>query len=314
MVVMASDDVTRSEGLRERKKRLMHQLISDTATHMFLERGFDEVTVAEVAQACDISEKTVYNYFPTKESLLLDREDAMAASLRLALGPDGPAQTPVEGVLGILDRDLAEIKGYLVDAGPAVASLSSFQRFTDLIDSTPSLRAAQRDMMDRLVQVAAEAMAARAGVSAEDPEPQIAAHALLGLWKVQFRAMRAHARSGESTESVDAEFAKVSSDVRRAARLIDSGLWAFGVMVAGGGGRDQVNAAADSAQRMGRQVASALRQARTTFRQVQQAAKEMEAREREQWAHMTAQEWHERRLQAQRDKQEAKRKARRDAP
>ena len=66
------------EGLRERKKRLMRQLISDTATAMFLERGFDEVRVAEVAAACDVSEKTVYNYFPTKESLILDREEAMA--------------------------------------------------------------------------------------------------------------------------------------------------------------------------------------------------------------------------------------------
>ena len=63
------------QGLRERKKALMRQLISDTATLMFLERGFDEVRVSEVAEACDVSEKTIYNYFPTKESLLLDREE-----------------------------------------------------------------------------------------------------------------------------------------------------------------------------------------------------------------------------------------------
>ena len=79
------------EGLRERKKRLMRQLISDTATAMFLERGFDEVRVAEVAAACGVSEKTVYNYFPTKESLLLDREEGMAADIRRALGPGGGA-------------------------------------------------------------------------------------------------------------------------------------------------------------------------------------------------------------------------------
>jgi AcrR family transcriptional regulator len=56
----------------------MRQLISDTATMMFLERGFDEVRVSEVAAACEVSEKTIYNYFPTKESLILDREEAMA--------------------------------------------------------------------------------------------------------------------------------------------------------------------------------------------------------------------------------------------
>ncbi len=60
-------------GLRERKKRLMRQQLSDTATRMFMERGFDGVRVTEIAEACGVSEKTVFNYFPTKESLILDR-------------------------------------------------------------------------------------------------------------------------------------------------------------------------------------------------------------------------------------------------
>ena len=71
------------EGLRERKKRQMRKLISDTATAMFLERGFDEVRVTEVAAQCGVSEKTVYNYFPTKESLLLDREEDSAVAIRV---------------------------------------------------------------------------------------------------------------------------------------------------------------------------------------------------------------------------------------
>ena len=65
-----------AEGLRERKKRLMRQHLSDTATRMFLERGFDAVRVSEIAEACGVSEKTVFNYFPAKESLILDRLDA----------------------------------------------------------------------------------------------------------------------------------------------------------------------------------------------------------------------------------------------
>src|ERR1700674_5397327 len=78
-----------AEGLRERKKRLMRQQLSDTATEMFMERGFDAVRVSEVAQACEVSEKTVFNYFPTKESLLLDRWDATMASLRTGLAQAG---------------------------------------------------------------------------------------------------------------------------------------------------------------------------------------------------------------------------------
>ena len=72
-----------AEGLRARKKRLMRQQLSDAATRMFVERGFDAVRVAEVAEACGVSEKTVFNYFPTKESLILDRmEAAMSVAVR----------------------------------------------------------------------------------------------------------------------------------------------------------------------------------------------------------------------------------------
>ena len=85
------------EGLRQRKKRLMRQQLSDTATRMFLDRGFDAVRVAEVAEACGVSEKTVFNYFPSKEALLLDRLEATADALRAHL-PD-PALTPVGAML-----------------------------------------------------------------------------------------------------------------------------------------------------------------------------------------------------------------------
>ena len=78
-----------AEGLRERKKRLMRQQLSDTATQMFMERGFDAVRVTEIAEACGVSEKTVFNYFPTKESLILDRLEATVASLRAGLADPG---------------------------------------------------------------------------------------------------------------------------------------------------------------------------------------------------------------------------------
>src|SRR5580700_9779585 len=81
--------VPQGEGLRERKKRLMRQQLSDTATQMFLEQGFDAVRVTEIAEACGVSEKTVFNYFPTKESLILDRLEATMASLKGGLSQPG---------------------------------------------------------------------------------------------------------------------------------------------------------------------------------------------------------------------------------
>ena len=74
-------DATRPEGLRERKKRQMRRHLTDTATEMFLERGFDAVRITEIADACGVSEKTVFNYFPTKEALVLDLPDATMAAL-----------------------------------------------------------------------------------------------------------------------------------------------------------------------------------------------------------------------------------------
>jgi AcrR family transcriptional regulator len=214
-----------AEGLRARKKRLMRQQLSDTATRMFVERGFDAVRVAEVAEACGVSEKTVFNYFPTKESLVLDRLEVTMASLRTGLAE--PAVPPTEAALRILDRELTAMTTWLNGQDDPAGAAEAMRRFGDLIRATPSLRAYQSDMMDQFVSLAAEILAARAAAArvamrAEDPEPQIAARALLGLWHVQAESLRKHL-SGPPGQIHEL----VTADVRRAARLIDRGLSSF---------------------------------------------------------------------------------------
>ena len=209
-----------AEGLRARKKRLMRQQLSDTATRMFLDRGFDAVRVSEVAEACGVSEKTVFNYFPTKESLVLDRLEATVASLRAGLAE--PAVPPVEAALRILDHELSGMTSWLTGQDDPVQAARGIRRFGDLIRATPSLRAYQSDMMDQFVSVATEILAARAGLPADDPEPQIAARALLGLWRVQAESLRKHL-SGAPAQVHE----MVTADVRRAARLIEGGLGWF---------------------------------------------------------------------------------------
>ncbi|TMR06256.1 TetR/AcrR family transcriptional regulator, partial [Nonomuraea turkmeniaca] len=68
-------------GLREQKKRETRQAISDHATQLFLERGFDRTTIADIAAAARVAKMTVTNYFPRKEDLALDHHEAFVAGL-----------------------------------------------------------------------------------------------------------------------------------------------------------------------------------------------------------------------------------------
>jgi AcrR family transcriptional regulator len=223
-----------SDGLRERKKRVMRQQLSDTATRMFLERGFDRVRVAEVADVCGVSEKTVFNYFPVKEALIMDRLEGTLAALRTGLGDRG--RGPVEAVLAILARELGGMTGLLAgprdvgtwDAGAGRGAAAeeavrrqAVRRFGDLIRATPALRAYQADMMERSISVATGILAARAGLTPDDPEPQIAARALLGLWRVQADSLRKHLDHAATPARLHE---LVTADVRRAARIVEAGL------------------------------------------------------------------------------------------
>ena len=209
-------------GLRERKKRLMRQQLTDTATEMFMERGFGAVRVAEVAAACGVSEKTVFNYFPTKESLILDRLEATVASIRTGLAE--PGVPPTEAALRILDRELGAMTSWLAAQDDLAQAAAAIRRFGALIQDTPSLRAYQSDTMDQFTAVAATILAERAGMTAADAEPQIAAIALLGLWRIQFQAL---SRYLDGTRTPAQVHQAVTADVHRAARLIENGLGSF---------------------------------------------------------------------------------------
>ncbi len=211
-----------AEGLRARKKRLMRQQLSDTATAMFLARGFDGVRVAEVGAACGVSEKTVFNYFPVKEGLVMDRLEATLSALSAALSD--PGRTPVQAVLAVLDQELGAMAGLLAAQENAPVAREAFRRFGDLIRATPALRAYMAEMTDQAASAAAGILAVRAGMTADDPEPQIAARALLGLWRVQADSVRRHLDRA-ATPALLHE--RVTADVQRAARLIDTGLRTF---------------------------------------------------------------------------------------
>lgn len=248
------------EGLRERKKRLTRQRISDIATTMFLVHGFDAVTVSDIARLAAVSEKTVFNYFATKEAMVFDEVDDGIERLAAALRERPPGESPTRAVVRALredlERDVASSEDYMHAVLP---------RFLAMLASTPSLRSTWLDLHRRFTTVAMEELAALAQVDPNAPEPMIAARALVGLQDVALISRVRHSQAGlHGREWGDA----VLSDIERAARLLDTGLWSFGLLAQGAPTREQPHEAARAADEARAQVIEALRQARAAWREL----------------------------------------------
>src|SRR4051812_20471156 len=123
-----------AEGLRERKKRQTRQYISDMATGLFLERGFDAVTIAEIAEAADVSVNTVYNYFPTKESLFFDRSEGVVDRLSRFVRGRRAGESAALAVLRELREEVESVS-------PKVGLIGGYERFMKVVHDSPSLQA-----------------------------------------------------------------------------------------------------------------------------------------------------------------------------
>lgn len=134
-----------AEGLRERKKRQTRQRLSDLATGLFLDRGFDAVTVAEVAEVAEVSVNTVYNYFPTKEDLFLDRGKGVVDRLSRYVRARDKGESAARAVL-------RELRDQVEAVSPTVGLLDGYDRFLNVIHGAHTLRS-------RLWRIQQEALA-----------------------------------------------------------------------------------------------------------------------------------------------------------
>ncbi len=247
------------DGLRERKKRRTRQQISDVATSLFVVRGFDRVKVSEIAEIVGVSEKTVYNYFPTKESLVFDRADEGIARVAAALRERRPGESPTKAMLRALSDDMDELEDL-----PEQLHVF-FPMFAEMVATTPSLRAARLDLQNRLVEVATEELATLAEVDPRDPEPQIAARAMVALYDLSHDSRMRHIERGLRAERLRAA---VLADLERAARLLETGLWSFNLLTQGARTRQQLREAALATEEARKQVRDALKQARNAWREL----------------------------------------------
>ncbi|MGE0029084.1 MAG: TetR/AcrR family transcriptional regulator [Thermoleophilia bacterium] len=191
-------------GLRERKKAQTRRAISDVATRLFMERGFEAVTVAEVAEAAGVSIKTVFNYFGSKEELFLDREAEVRTAIVAAVAgrPEG------QSVTGALTRLFTE---YRIPGGEAWAELDDprhmamFRRFLETLYASEGLRA--RVLLSG--EAMADDLAAAIGRSRDrdpaDVELRAFVAMLLAAMGLRHRAMVQGVLAGRPAAEVEAD-------------------------------------------------------------------------------------------------------------
>ncbi len=217
---------TEKPGLRERKKAKTRLAISNVATKMFIERGFDDVTVAEVAAAADVSVATIFNYFETKEDLFFDREgEGLEAQRRCIL-----ERKAGETITSALHR------GYLAAIDARVPDLMAHgASFLRTIEESSALRARARLGLGMGEVSLAETIAAETESVAGDPTPQIVAAMLVAIQRTLVENARAAALRGDAVASTKRRLRQACD---RAFALLDGGVRGYGKKKAPGhGGR-----------------------------------------------------------------------------
>jgi len=205
-------------GLRERKKEQTRQLIADAARELFAERGFDAVTVAEVARAADVSEATVFNYFPRKEDLVYGRMESFEDELLAAVRDRAPG----ESALQAFGRFVLEPRGLLAGKSANEELLA----ITRMIAESPALLAREEEIFLRYTRSLASLLAEETGTRPDDVEPWVAANALMGVHRGLIAYVRLQVLAGRRNPRLSRD---VRSQGERALALLQSGLGRYAI-------------------------------------------------------------------------------------
>lgn len=202
-------DADMAEGLRERKKRQTRQHISDMATGLFLERGFDAVTVAEIAEVCDVSVNTVYNYFPAKEDLFMDRSAGLVDRLaRFVRGRDAgeSAATAV----------LRELREQVEAVSPTVGLVQGYDRFMRVIEGSATLKARLWHLQQEQLTRLEETLRQEAGAAADDWLPLMVAGQLNWVHSTLMGYIGREMMTGRAPDEVSREALALLDDLEDA--------------------------------------------------------------------------------------------------
>jgi AcrR family transcriptional regulator len=181
---------------RSRKRLATRRAISVVADRLFRERGFDHVTVDEIAAAADVGRMTVFNHFPRKEDMFFDRDEEVRAMLRETLRQRDSRIVPIETLRLLAHRLISE-------KAPYVDFSAESRSFVETVERSERLVARAREIRDELAQVLTEALSASVGREPADPDAHLAAGLLLAAWTVAF--IQAHQTFRQSRNSKKAK-------------------------------------------------------------------------------------------------------------
>jgi AcrR family transcriptional regulator len=209
-------------GLRELKKARTRALIADTAMGLFAARSFDEVTVAEVADAAEVGVSTVFNYFPTKEDLFYDRQEEVVEYLSRVVG----ARPPSESFAAACRRDMLKLIAIGDWRAGLVSSIADFYR---LVDRSPALQARARLMVERAAAHLAATIADELSVPVTDIVAVAAAGILTSMRTSLLDQARRESLEGQPVERIAP---RLTDATNRAFDLLDGRLLALGAVAA----------------------------------------------------------------------------------
>jgi AcrR family transcriptional regulator len=166
-------------SLRERKKLATRRLLRRAALQLVAERGLHNVTVEDIAEAAEVSPRTFFNYFPSKEAVLFGGDPDRAAELRDRVATEVPGRPALEALGAVLTQDSEAMADELRSLGGDPAE---WLRRMKVARTDPHVRAAHAAQMAMLERALAEGLAARLGTDPEtDPYPGILAAAAVGM-------------------------------------------------------------------------------------------------------------------------------------
>ncbi|MFL4907090.1 TetR/AcrR family transcriptional regulator [Streptomyces sp. MMS24-I2-30] len=195
-----------AEGLRERKKRETRQRISDIATGLFLEHGFVTVTMADVAEAADVSVNTVYNYFPAKEDLIFDRSAGTVGRLaRWVRGRDA-GESAARAVL-------RELRAEVEAVSPRVGLMAGYERFLRVVHEAPALRSRLWTMQQETQDSLEETLRAEVAAPADDPLTGLIASQICWIHQTAVARIGREMMTGRKPDEVSREVLVLLDDI-----------------------------------------------------------------------------------------------------